>query len=145
MPTDQDDEYVYQDAASVETVTIVAETPTREGTRVWVGSHSFTGVVVVLDHTAQVLDALASMEAEERGIDPQVRAPLPGTVTAIHLPDGSEVSAGDPVVTIEAMKMEHQLRAPLDGTVTIHVTDGQQVSLDQSILTVVGHVSTDDQ
>ncbi|GAA4111952.1 acetyl/propionyl/methylcrotonyl-CoA carboxylase subunit alpha [Enteractinococcus coprophilus] len=145
IPTDRDDEYVYQNAASVELVTVVAEAPTRQGARVWVASNTFTGVMVVLDHAAQVLDTLASMEAEERGVDPQVRAPLPGTVTAIHLPDGSEVSAGDPVVTIEAMKMEHQLQAPLDGTVTIHVTDGQQVSLDQSILTVVGHASTDDQ
>ena len=40
--------------------------------------------------------------------------------------------------------MEHQLKAPLDGTVTIHVSDGQQVALDQRILTVVGCVSSDD-
>lgn len=102
----------------------------------WLASKDFTGAVVVLDHKAQVLDALATMEAEVRGVDPQVRAPLPGTVTAVHLTDGSSVCAGDPVVTIEAMKMEHQLKAPMDGQVTIHVTDGQQVGLNQNILTV---------
>lgn len=144
LPSDEVNAYVYQDGVSVETVTITAESPTPRGTRVWLDTNTFTGFVVVLDHKAQVLDKLASLEAEERGVDPQVRAPLPGTVTLIHLPDGSEVTAGDPVVTIEAMKMEHQLKAPLDGIVTIHVSDGQQVALDQSILTVVGHASNDD-
>ena len=52
---------------------------------------------------------------------------------------------GEPVVTIEAMKMEHQLKAPLDGTVSIHVTDGQQVGLNQNILTVTGAHATDDE
>ena len=144
LPTDRVNEYVYQDTKGVETVAITAETPTPQGRRIWMATNAFTGVVVVMDHKAQVLNTLATLEAEERGVDPQVRAPLPGTVTAIHLPDGSEVSAGDPVVTIEAMKMEHQLKAPLDGTVTIHVRDGQQVALDQNILTVVGHTSSDD-
>ena len=144
LPAVRVNEYVYQDAHGVETVTIAAEAPTPQGTWVWMATNTFTGSVVVLDHQAQVLDTLASLEAEERGVDPQVRAPLPGTVTVIHLPDGSQVSAGDLVVTIEAMKMEHQLKAPLDGTVTIHVSDGQQVALDQRILTVVGCVSSDD-
>lgn len=135
-PTGIPHEYVYQDATGVEVVTVVAESSSAAGTRVWLASKDFTGAVVVLDHKAQVLDALATMEAEVRGVDPQVRAPLPGTVTAVHLTDGSSVCAGDPVVTIEAMKMEHQLKAPMDGQVTIHVTDGQQVGLNQNILTV---------
>jgi len=139
------DQYIYRDGHGVETITLVAEDAKPEGTRVWIASNTFTGVLVVLDHAAQVLETLASLEAEEHGVDPQVRAPLPGTVTAIHVPDGSQVSAGDSVVTIEAMKMEHHLKAPLDGTVTIHVTDGQQVALDQNILTVTGHVSADEE
>ncbi len=143
LATETLNEYVYRDAVGVETVTIVRETATPEGTRVWLASTTFTGMVVVLDHQAQVLDTLASLEAGERGVDPSVQAPLPGTVTAIHLADGSKVAAGDPVVTIEAMKMEHQLKAPLDGTVTIHVSDGQQVALGQSILTVTGQASTE--
>lgn len=142
-PTDKPHQFIYQDDTGADPVTVVAQAPAPEGTRVWLASSSFTGVVVVLDHRAQVLDALATMEAQVRGVDPQVRAPLPGTVTVVHVADGSLVAAGDPVVTLEAMKMEHQLKAPLDGTVSIHVADGQQVQLDQTILTVTGE-HTDD-
>lgn len=143
-PSGQPNEFVYRDDAGVEGLAVVAEPATAQGTRVWLASNNFTGMVTVLDHKAQVLHALATMEAEERGVDPQVRAPLPGTVTVVHVADGSEVSAGEPVVTLEAMKMEHQLKAPMDGTVTIHVTDGQQVGLNQNVLTVTGAQATAD-
>ena len=42
-------------------------------------------------------------------------APMPGQVLAIHAPVGTDVDAGDPVVTLEAMKMEHVVTAPVDG------------------------------
>ncbi len=138
LATESADRYVYQDASGSETVTIVAEPPSPEGTRIWLATNEYTGMLVVLGQKAQVLYDLATLEAEERGVDPQVRAPLPGTVTALHVPDGSYVAVGEPVVTIEAMKMEHQLKAPIEGTVTIHIISGQQVSLDQNILTVTG-------
>lgn len=144
LPTNQPDEFIYRDVSGVEVVTLVAESTYPQGTRVWLASKDFTGVLVVLDHKAQVLHALATMEAEERGVDPQVRAPLPGTVTAVHAANGSHVTVGQPIVTIEAMKMEHQLKAPLEGTVTIHVTDGQQVGLDQNILTVTAAQAADE-
>src|SRR5699024_12678567 len=91
-PTNVDHEFVYQDESGTRRVALIAETPKSEGTRVWVASDTFTGVVSVLDHRAQVLHNLASLEAEERGVDPQVRAPLPGTVTAVHVPDGRHVT-----------------------------------------------------
>lgn len=143
LPTDVDHEFVYHDESGTQTVTLISGAPKPEGTRIWVASNNFTGVMSVLDHRAQVLHNLASLEAEERGVDPQVRAPLPGTVTAVHVPDGSHVTAGQTVVTIEAMKMEHPLKAPLDGTVTIHVADAQQVRLDQNILTVTADDTED--
>lgn len=141
LATESADKYIYQDASGAETVTIVAEPPSSEGTRVWLATNEYTGMLVVLGHKAQVLYDLATLEAEERGVDPQVRAPLPGTVTALHVPDGSYVRVGEPVVTIEAMKMEHQLKAPIEGTVTIHVIQSQTVSLDQNILTVTGEAT----
>ena len=45
-------------------------------------------------------------------------APMSGTVVALHVQAGAAVKAGDAVVTMEAMKMEHTLRAPAAGTVT---------------------------
>ncbi len=45
-------------------------------------------------------------------------APMPGSVLAVHAVVGESVSAGDPIVTLEAMKMEHVVVAPIDGRLT---------------------------
>ncbi len=49
----------------------------------------------------------------------ELRAPMQGTVIGYAVTTGQRVAAGDPVVTLEAMKMENTLRAPVDGTVTM--------------------------
>ncbi len=43
--------------------------------------------------------------------------PLPGTVVAVHVTQGQQVARGAPLVTVEAMKMEHTLTAPYAGMV----------------------------
>ncbi|MFC3962601.1 acetyl/propionyl/methylcrotonyl-CoA carboxylase subunit alpha [Nocardia jiangsuensis] len=63
--------------------------------------------------------------------DAEIRSPMPGSVIAIGTAAGTEVAAGDPVVVVEAMKMEHTLTAPVAGTVELLVTPGTQVRLDQ--------------
>ena len=56
-------------------------------------------------------------------------APMPGTVVAVKVETGGEVAAGDPVLVLEAMKMQHTVTAPHDGTVTeINVEPGAQVA-----------------
>jgi acetyl/propionyl-CoA carboxylase alpha subunit len=55
-------------------------------------------------------------------------APMPGTVVRIAVAPGDAVSAHDPVVVLEAMKMEHAIRAPAAGVVTeLNVRVGQTV------------------
>ena len=55
-------------------------------------------------------------------------APMPGRVIAVRATEGATVAAHQPVVVIEAMKMEHAVVAPMDGTVTrLLVAEGQQV------------------
>ncbi len=55
-------------------------------------------------------------------------APMPGTVLRIAVALGDTVSAGDPLLWLEAMKMEHRITAPADGVVTdLPVSVGQQV------------------
>jgi biotin carboxyl carrier protein len=44
--------------------------------------------------------------------------PLPGTIVALHVAAGDRVARGAPLVTVEAMKMEHTLTAPYDGIVS---------------------------
>jgi propionyl-CoA carboxylase alpha chain len=70
-------------------------------------------------------------------------APMPGTVVAVKVDPGAEVAAGDPVLVLEAMKMQHTVTAPHDGTVTeINVEPGAQVASGE-VLAVVeeGHTA----
>ncbi|MFS0852155.1 acetyl/propionyl/methylcrotonyl-CoA carboxylase subunit alpha [Microbacterium sp. 179-I 3D4 NHS] len=71
--------------------------------------------------------------------DPHERgglAPMPGAVVAVHVADGDVVQAGAPLVSIEAMKMEHAVVAPHDGVVHLLVGVGDQVRRDQPVARV---------
>ncbi|WP_035795059.1 acetyl/propionyl/methylcrotonyl-CoA carboxylase subunit alpha [Kitasatospora mediocidica] len=64
-------------------------------------------------------------------------APMPGTVIRLAAAVGDRVAAGQPLLWLEAMKMEHQVVAPQDGTVTdLRAVAGQQVELG-AVLAVV--------
>ncbi|MEV0277308.1 biotin carboxylase N-terminal domain-containing protein [Streptomyces sp. NPDC050610] len=64
-------------------------------------------------------------------------APMPGTVTVVKAAVGDEVTAGQSLLVVEAMKMEHVIAAPHDGRVTeLDVTAGSTVAMDQ-VLAVV--------
>jgi 3-methylcrotonyl-CoA carboxylase alpha subunit len=60
-------------------------------------------------------DALQVVGAAEQG---SLLTPLPGTIVAVHVTTGQQVARGAPLITVEAMKMEHTLTAPYDGTVS---------------------------
>jgi acetyl/propionyl-CoA carboxylase alpha subunit len=58
----------------------------------------------------------------------EVKAPLPGKIVALAARVGAAVKKGEPLVTLEAMKMEHALKAPRDGVVAeVTAKDGAQV------------------
>ena len=68
----------------------------------------------------------------------ELLAPMPGSVLAVHVEVGTDVEAGDPVVTLEAMKMEHAVVATGPGRVTeLLVTQADQVTRGQR-LAVIG-------
>ncbi|WP_406479048.1 biotin carboxylase N-terminal domain-containing protein [Streptomyces platensis] len=82
-------------------------------------SHTFTALPRFPDPTART----------EPG---SLLAPMPGTVVRIAegLTEGTQVQAGQPLLWLEAMKMEHKITAPAPGTLTtLPVTPGQQVEL----------------
>ena len=64
-------------------------------------------------------------------------APMPGTVIGVPLEEGAEVTAGQTVLVLEAMKMQHTITAPTDGVLSeLAVAMGQQVSAGE-VLAVV--------
>ncbi len=62
---------------------------------------------------------------------------MPGSVIAVQAASGAEVSEGDVVVVVEAMKMEHSLPAPISGRVELLVSVGDQVTVDQVLARLV--------
>jgi acetyl-CoA/propionyl-CoA carboxylase, biotin carboxylase, biotin carboxyl carrier protein len=68
---------------------------------------------------------------DEHSGDAELVSPMPGSVVAIGVQDGATLAAGTVVVTVEAMKMEHALSAPVDGVVELFVAVGDQVKVGQ--------------
>jgi biotin carboxyl carrier protein len=66
-----------------------------------------------------------------------VVAPMPGRIVRILVSPGDTVRARQPIVVVEAMKMENELRAARDGRVTdVMVTDGQAVEAGMSLVVI---------
>jgi len=64
-----------------------------------------------------------------RGQDHGLVAPMPGVVTRVLVKSGDEVKKGQPLVALEAMKMEHLIRAPRDGRVaSVTAKSGEMVA-----------------
>ncbi|MFI6551455.1 ATP-binding protein [Streptomyces griseus] len=80
----------------------------------------------------------ASLSGAGRGGADTLAAPMPGTVTVVKVAVGDEVEAGQSLLVVEAMKMEHVIAAPHAGTVTeLDVTAGATVAMDQILAVVV--------
>jgi acetyl-CoA/propionyl-CoA carboxylase biotin carboxyl carrier protein len=82
---------------------------------------------------------LAAIQREEGAADPAVRSPMPGTVVSVPVNDGDAVTTGQVLLSVEAMKMEHQLLAPLDGTVHLSARPGDLVKANQVLATIHPH------
>jgi propionyl-CoA carboxylase alpha chain len=66
-------------------------------------------------------------------------APMPGSVARIAVAVGDQVSAGEPILWLEAMKMQHRIDAPADGVVTeLPVHEGQQIEVGAVLAVVTG-------
>jgi geranyl-CoA carboxylase alpha subunit len=99
-----------------------------------------TDIVVDLDaHTVRFQDRtyLAPTSAAE-GSDGKLRAPMDGRIVAINVAAGDKVTRGQTLVVLEAMKIQHQLKAALDAEVeSVAVREGQQVS-NRTVLVTMG-------
>jgi acetyl-CoA/propionyl-CoA carboxylase, biotin carboxylase, biotin carboxyl carrier protein len=102
----------------------------RDGETVWLGREGLAWSLSPLSVAAAGLGGAG-------GEDGVVRSPMPGSVVAVKVSEGEPVTAGQPLLVVEAMKMEHTLAAPVDGVVSrLLVTAGQQVSMDETVAVV---------
>ncbi len=71
------------------------------------------------------------------GAGAKVNAPMPGTILDVRVQNGAKVKKGDVLVILEAMKMENEIQAPCDGTVTsVGVKKGDSVETQALICTI---------
>ncbi len=81
--------------------------------------------------------AAAAAPAAPAGAGKPVNSPLPGVIIEVSVKEGQAVKAGQKVAVLEAMKMENEIQAESDGTVTaIHVAKGDSVLEGAKIVTI---------
>jgi 3-methylcrotonyl-CoA carboxylase alpha subunit len=102
---------------------------------------------VTIDETTVLFDAgnawpislpvASEIEASQGAGDGAILSPMPGLVISVDVTEGDRVTKGDRLLTVEAMKMEHSLRAPFDGIVgKLQVSTGARVSENQLVVSV---------
>jgi acetyl-CoA/propionyl-CoA carboxylase biotin carboxyl carrier protein len=100
--------------------------------QIWLASDD--GVAMV----EEVREAPVRPDDEQSG-DAELVSPMPGSVVAVGVADGAPVGAGAVIVTVEAMKMEHALTAPVDGVVELLVAVGDQVKVGQLLARITSN------
>jgi len=110
--------------------------PVERGPRGWVvGDVAVTAevlgdrIIVFEDGAAYEFAEAADAIGVEAASDGAILSPMPGKVILVSVAVGDAVKKGQPLVTLEAMKMEHVLTAPFEGVVTaLAAKEGDQVS-----------------
>ena len=100
----------------------------------WIGRDGDAWQVRDHDPVAASLTGAAHAGADS------LTAPMPGTVTVVKVAVGDEVTAGQSLLVVEAMKMEHVISAPHAGTVAeLDVAPGTTVAMDQVLAVIAPH------
>ena len=90
----------------------------------------------VKDEMQQLLSEMGFNAGPPSG-ETRLTAPMPGKVLQILVDEGGDVTAGDPIVILEAMKMENELRAPGNGRIhDIRCRTGSSVEKHQVLVTI---------
>lgn len=90
--------------------------------------------VKTFDHVDEILDQLG-IDASVNQVVKDVKAPMPGSILNVLIKKGDEVKEGDPLLILEAMKMENMLKSPGEGKVQkIHITEKENVEKNQVLI-----------
>ncbi|MDI2020124.1 biotin carboxylase N-terminal domain-containing protein [Paenarthrobacter nicotinovorans] len=108
----------------------------RNESSLWVGEEGAACGLQLLRRQDRLDKVLASLGRSEGSADPDIRSPMPGTVVAVSAQNGDSVAAGQLLLAVEAMKMEHQLVASMSGTVNIAVKPGDLVKANEIVASI---------
>jgi biotin carboxyl carrier protein len=103
-----------------------------------VGAYSVTcgSLVGVPMRVTDKLHKAAERAAAARPAGPaEIKSPMPGKVVRALIKAGDSVTAGQPVLVVEAMKMENELKAPRDGKIVeVRASEGQAIEAGQTLV-----------
>ncbi|WP_370089280.1 biotin/lipoyl-containing protein [Ekhidna sp.] len=106
----------------------------REGKKMKLKVNGVLLDVSVTDHIDQILDKLG-MDVSASAAVKDVKAPMPGSILNVIVAEGDEVTQGDQLLVLEAMKMENVIKSPGDGKVSkIHVVEKENVEKNQVLI-----------
>ncbi len=98
----------------------------------------FTGLRLVQVFSPWICAIKNQVKPLLRSGDGHLKAPIPGLVAKVLVAVGEQVEAGQPLLILEAMKMENEIRAPLSGWIkTLNVAPGQSVSHNELLAEIV--------
>ena len=87
-------------------------------------------------HSLEIQDQETNLPRPPTG-DGRIKAPIPGQITQVMVSEGDEVELGQPLLVLEAMKMENEIRAPTSGRIKeLKVTPEQRVTLDEVLVEI---------
>ena len=99
------------------------------------GAAQATPVVTEVKPAAAKATAPAAKAAPANGT--KVKAPMPGLIKALSKEEGATVKKGDVILVLEAMKMDNDITAPCDGTISYKTTKGTNVDTG-ALMAVIG-------
>ncbi|MBC7725000.1 MAG: acetyl/propionyl-CoA carboxylase subunit alpha, partial [Burkholderiaceae bacterium] len=97
------------------------------GGALWLARDGVTWRFGVPSRAELIGEARAALIRAPGEASPEIASPMPGTIVALHAATGDRGEAGDPVLSVEAMKMEHRVLAPLCGVLTLSARAGDVV------------------
>ncbi|MFT3884478.1 MAG: acetyl-CoA carboxylase biotin carboxyl carrier protein subunit [Flavobacteriales bacterium] len=113
-------------------VLVLKEDKENNTVRLRISAHTYT--VRLEDEQARLVHDLG-LDKAQRAVVHELKAPMPGLVLRMLVAEGDAVKKNDPVLILEAMKMENVIKSPSDGTVKkIHAQERTAVEKGQLLL-----------
>jgi biotin carboxyl carrier protein len=113
-------------------VLVLKEDKEGKTVRMRIGAHTYT--VQLEDEQANLMHKLGLDKAAGATVK-EIKAPMPGLVLKLLVKEGDAVKKNDPVLILEAMKMENVIKSPGDGTVKkVHAQEKTAVEKGQLLL-----------